>query len=130
MRDIQETRLPGVGVRLTDHVEVGATANFLAGLGGGIQAGEGATRALEARVDEKVPSIARVIAGATWSPLEQLRVGAVFRQRFEVPFATAAEIETIDIDPALVSSAGCQLTDVHVRLAARERPEHALRRLG
>lgn len=94
--------LPGVGVRLTDRLEVGATANFLAGLGGGIQAGEGATRALEARVDEKVPTIARVIAGATWSPLEQLRVGAVFRQRFEVPFATAAEIEVagepIDLD--------------------------------
>lgn len=94
--------LPGLGVRLTDRFEVGASANVLAGLTGGIQAGEGATRGLEARVDEKVPTIARVIAGATFAPLEAWRLGVVFRQRFEVPFATRAEIEVagepIDLD--------------------------------
>jgi hypothetical protein len=44
----------------------------------------------------------RVIAGATWLPIEPLRVGVVFRQQFEVPFATAAETEVagepIDLD--------------------------------
>jgi long-subunit fatty acid transport protein len=94
--------VPGVGVRVSDRIEVGVAANFLAGLGGSLQASEGATRALDARVDEKVPGVARLIAGATWSPLDALRVGVVVRQRFEVPFATRAETEVagepIDLD--------------------------------
>lgn len=94
--------LPGVGVRLAESVDVGLSANILAGLTGGITAGEGATRALEARVDEKVPTIARLIAGASWSPSPAVRLGAVFRQRFELPFATQAATEVagepIDLD--------------------------------
>lgn len=94
--------LPGVGVRVRPGLEVGVALNFLAGLSGALQAGEGATRALEARVDEKVPAVARVIAGATWRPIDAVRVGLVFRQRFEVPFATIAETEVagepIDLD--------------------------------
>ena len=39
------------------------------------------------------------------------------------------EIETIDIDPALVSEAGCQLTDVRIALGEGERPDLLLRRL-
>ncbi len=94
--------VPGIGVRVARRIEVGLAANFLAGLGGSLQASEGPTRALEARVDEKVPGVARVIAGAAWQPLDALRVGLVFRQRFEVPFATRAETEVagepIDLD--------------------------------
>jgi hypothetical protein len=94
--------VPGLGVRVTDCIEVGVATNFMAGLGGALEASEGATRALDTRVDEKVPSVARVIAGVSWRPLEALRVGLVFRQRFEVPFATRAEIEVagepIDLD--------------------------------
>lgn len=94
--------VPGVGVRVTSRFEVGVAANFMAGLGGALQASEGSTRALDARVDEKVPAVARVIAGAAWRPLDALRVGLVFRQRFEVPFATRAETEVagepIDLD--------------------------------
>lgn len=94
--------LPGVGVRVAPGLEVGLAANVLAGLGGAIAASEGATRELEARVDEKVPTVARVIAGVTWQPLAALRLGAVYRQRFEVPFSTLAETEVagepIDLD--------------------------------
>lgn len=94
--------VPGVGVRVASRIEVGVAANFMAGLGGALQASEGSTRALDARVDEKVPGVARIIAGATWQPLDALRVGLVFRQRFEVPFATRAETEVagepIDLD--------------------------------
>lgn len=94
--------VPGVGVRVSDRIEVGLAANFLAGLGGSLQASEGATRALDARVDEKVPGVARLIAGATWTPVDGLRLGAVIRQRFDVPFATRAETEVagepIDLD--------------------------------
>lgn len=94
--------VPGVGVRVTDTIALGLGANFLAGLGGGIEASEGATRAIEARVDQTVPSVARVIAGATWRVHDQVRLGAVYRQRFEVPFRTVAETEVagepIDLD--------------------------------
>jgi hypothetical protein len=40
------------------------------------------------------------------------------------------EIDQILIDPALVSSAGCHLTDVRVVLSSRERPDRAMRRLS
>lgn len=94
--------VPGLGVRISDRIAVGVAANFLAGLGGGIEAGEGATRALEARVDERVPSVARLIVGATWQVRPALRLGLVARQRFEVPFQTTAETEVagepIDLD--------------------------------
>lgn len=94
--------VPGLGVRITEAIAVGVAANVLAGLGGGIEAGEGATRALEARVDETVPTVARLILGATWAVRDELRLGLVARQRFEVPFQTLAETEVagepIDLD--------------------------------
>ncbi len=94
--------VPGVGVRVMRGLEVGLSANFLAGLGGALQASEGGNRGLDARVDEKVPGVARIIAGVTWSPIDALRVGLVYRQRFDVPFATVAETEVagepIDLD--------------------------------
>ena len=40
------------------------------------------------------------------------------------------EIDQIQIDPALVSPAGCYPTDVRVVLNAVERPDRALRRLS
>lgn len=94
--------LPGAGVKIIDGLWVGLAVNFLAGLQGGIVAGEGPTRALEARVDEKVPSVARVIAGVLWEITEKVRIGATYRQRFEMPFATRADTEVagepIDLD--------------------------------
>lgn len=85
--------VPGVGVRVTDAVDVGVGVNYLAGLAGGIEAGEGATRALEARVDEVVPAVARLVAGVRWRPRPDLAVALVYRQRFEVPFSTDARTE-------------------------------------
>ena len=94
--------LPGAGVKLVDQVWIGASINFLAGLDGSLVAAEGSTRALEARVDEKVPSVARVIAGLLVAPVPSVRVGVTYRQRFEVPFATRADTEVagepIDLD--------------------------------
>lgn len=94
--------LPGASVKILDGLWVGGAINFLAGLDGALLASEGATREIEARVDEGVPAVARVNAGVLWQPMPQLRVGATFRQRFEVPFATAAKTqvagEPIDLD--------------------------------
>ena len=96
--------LPAIAARVRDDLAIGVGANFLAGLGGGLSASEGATRAIEARVDEQVPSVARLIAGVTWSPRADLRLGLAVRQRFEVPFATVARTEVagepIDLDLA------------------------------
>ncbi len=94
--------IPALAARVRADLEVGVAANFLAGLGGGLTAREGATRAIEARVDEQVPSVARIIAGVTWSPRHDLRLGLAVRQRFDVPFATIARTEVagepIDLD--------------------------------
>jgi long-chain fatty acid transport protein len=82
--------LPGVAVRLGGGWSVGAAANTLAGLTGTIAATEGATRAIDARVDERVPTIVRAIAGVQWRASAAWQFGATYRQRFSVPFATAA----------------------------------------
>ncbi len=93
--------LPGAAVRFGD-VAVGIAVNVLAGVDGSLEATEGATRAIDARLDEPVPTIARVIAGVSWQATPALRLGAVYRQRFEIPFHTAAKTmvagEPIDID--------------------------------
>ncbi|MEZ4402547.1 MAG: hypothetical protein R3B06_21165 [Kofleriaceae bacterium] len=114
--------VPGLGVRVTDAIAVGVAANVLAGLGGDITAGEGATRALEARVDEVVPAVARLIVGVRWALPRQLAVAAVYRQRFEVPFDTTAHTEVagepIDLDLA----ASAQFSPHQVALGATWRP--------
>ncbi|HEY5948642.1 MAG TPA: hypothetical protein VIV40_24290 [Kofleriaceae bacterium] len=94
--------LPGAAARLGGGLSIGGALNILASLNGSIYAAEGATRALDARVDERVPTIARVIAGAQWQMSPELRFGAVYRQRFDIPFSTSARTiiagEPIDLD--------------------------------
>ncbi|MEO8705298.1 MAG: hypothetical protein ABI867_34970 [Kofleriaceae bacterium] len=93
--------MPGAAMRF-GRLAVGAALDILAGLGGTISATEGSTRAIDTRGDERIPTIARAILGATWQPSPALRLGAVFRQRFEVPIATSVETmvagEPIDLD--------------------------------
>jgi long-chain fatty acid transport protein len=94
--------LPGAAVRLGGGLSLGAAVNVLANLNGSLYATEGATRAIDARVDERVQTIARVIAGVQWQLSPALRLGAVYRQRFEIPFSTTARTvlagEPIDLD--------------------------------
>ncbi|MGE0867172.1 MAG: OmpP1/FadL family transporter [Kofleriaceae bacterium] len=94
--------LPGAAVRVTDDLALGAAVNVLAGLTGEIEASEGALRGIEPRIDERARTVARIIAGAQWRPTQHLKVGAVYRQRFEVPFATTARTmvagEAFDLD--------------------------------
>ena len=40
------------------------------------------------------------------------------------------EIETLDINPAIVSAAGCYVADVQITLTAADQPESPIRRLG
>jgi long-subunit fatty acid transport protein len=96
--------LPGAAVKVTDRLAVGMAVNFAATLDGQVLASEGATRALEARIDEQVPSVARINAGVAWRPWHGLSLGAAYRQKFSIPFATAAHTtvagEPIDVDIA------------------------------
>ena len=97
--------LPTIAVRVRDDLSIGATINYLATLDGKVVSSEGATRALEARVDEEIPSVARINAGLRWRPGMlggDFDLALVFRQEFSIPFATAAENqvagEPIDLD--------------------------------
>ena len=94
--------LPGAAVRLGHGITVGAAVNVLAGLTGTLAANDGVTRAIDSRVDEQVGTIARGEAGVQWQLAPAWRVGATYRQRFEVPFRTAATAvvggEPIDLD--------------------------------
>jgi hypothetical protein len=93
--------LPGAALRLGP-IALGASVDVLAGLAGAIDSTEGATRALETRTDAQIDGIARAIAGVTWQVTPDLRLGAVYRQRFDLPVAVATTTrvadEPIDLD--------------------------------
>ncbi len=94
--------LPTVAIRIRDDLAIGGTINFLATMAGGVEASEGATRAIEARVDEEIPSVARINAGVRWRPAQDIDLAFTFRQDFAIPFSTVAinEVagEPIDLD--------------------------------
>jgi hypothetical protein len=98
--------LPALAVRVTDDLAVGVAVNYLATLGGYVNAVEGATRALEAHVDEQIPSVARLNAGVRWRPpaVAGLDLALAFRQSFSIPFSTVATTrvagEPINLDIA------------------------------
>jgi long-chain fatty acid transport protein len=96
--------LPFAAFRITDRLGVGVAANVLAGLAGHVVAGEGPTRALEARVDEEVPTRATINAGVRFRALPTWDVALVYRQEFGVPFTTVADTtvagEPIDLSIA------------------------------
>lgn len=98
--------LPTVAGKIRSDLSVGMAVNFSATLAGNVLGSEGATRALEARVDEEVPSIARLNAGVRWRPrkVAGLDVGLAFRQSFDIPFSTSSSTsvagEPIDLDIA------------------------------
>ena len=93
--------LPGAGVKVIDGLWVGMSLNFLAGPDGARSPARLDPRA-RGRVDEKVPSVARINAGVLYQFIPSVRIGATFRQRFELPFATRADTEVagepIDLD--------------------------------
>jgi long-subunit fatty acid transport protein len=119
--------LPALAARITDELSVGVAANFLATLSGRVTASEGATRALEARVDEQIPAVARLNAGVRWEPdrVRGLGLAVAYRQAFSIPFATVAETmvagEPINLD---IAAAG-QYTPTQVVAAAAWRIDRA-----
>ena len=101
--------LPGAAVRF-GRLAVGVSVDVLGGLVGSLSATEGATRAIDASADEQIPGVARAIVGATWQATPCVRVGAVFRNRFEVPFSTSAHTIVAGEPIDLAVSASGQFT--------------------
>jgi hypothetical protein len=93
--------LPGAAARLGGGVAVGAAVNMLTGLGVVSYPAEGGTRAPDPRAGERIPTTARVIAGVQWQVDSSLRLGAVYRQRFEARYA-AASSTIVDGEPVEV----------------------------
>jgi long-subunit fatty acid transport protein len=83
--------LPAVAARITQNLSVGVAVNFLAGLAGNIDSAEGPARAVDPRADQEIGSIARANVGVSWQVLPSLRLGAVYRQAFAVPFSESSK---------------------------------------
>lgn len=95
--------LPSLAVRLGAGLSLGVALNILAGLNGRLVATEGATRAIEVRVDEQARSVVRANAGLLWqSRRDRLALAAVYRQAFSLPFGTRSSAslagQLVDID--------------------------------
>jgi hypothetical protein len=94
--------LPSLAARLGRGWSVGIGFNYLAGLGGRVSAAEGATRAIEARVDEAIFSHLAVNAGLRWHTGPYVTVALTYRQAFGVPFRTVSRNQVagqpIDLD--------------------------------
>ena len=69
--------LPGGAVRITDALAVGVAADVLP---------------VVAEGDQRVPGLARLIAGARYEVSPSLVLGAVYRQRFDVAFDATAHL--------------------------------------
>src|SRR5262249_36914521 len=74
--------LPALALRLFRGVAAGIGFNYLAGLIGNVRTAAGATRALEARVDEAVASRVAVNAGLRWQLAPRVALALVYRQAF------------------------------------------------
>jgi hypothetical protein len=86
--------LPALSVRLARWLGVGVSLNTLAGLEGTADVRSGASRAAEPRIDQRAPTLVRPIVGVRIDPASWLRVGLVYRARFDVSFdvSTLADV--------------------------------------
>jgi long-chain fatty acid transport protein len=83
--------LPGLAVRVNERFNLGVALDVLAGLGGQVVAGEGPTRALDARVDEEIPTNAALHAGFQGQLYPGLAIAFAYRGEFGVPFTTISQ---------------------------------------
>jgi long-subunit fatty acid transport protein len=94
--------LPAIAARVWRGLSIGIGFNYLAGLGGRVSAAPGATRAVEARVDEQIFSVLAVNAGVRWQARRDLALALVYRQQFAVPIRTISRNDVagqpIDLD--------------------------------
>jgi long-subunit fatty acid transport protein len=70
----------------------------LAGLASSLDAADGAMGNLDARVAQRMPKIARAIAGVHYQLSDTVRIGAVYRQRSDIPFSMTMQM-MVDGEP-------------------------------
>src|SRR5262249_37907490 len=80
--------LPTLAPRIGRGVSLWLSRNCFAGLSGRVFAVEGATRSIEARVDEQILSRVAVNAGVRWQANRKMAFALVYRQQYGVPFRT------------------------------------------
>jgi long-chain fatty acid transport protein len=85
--------LPGLAWRVNERFNLGVALDVLAGLGGQVVAGEGPTRALDARVDEEIPTNAALHAGFQGKLSADWTIAFAYRGEFGVPFTTISQTE-------------------------------------
>lgn len=86
--------IPSLAFKVLDHsrygrLSVGVGVNALAGLAGTVVGQEGASRSVEARVEEELFSILRVVAGLSYE-IKGLSFGLAYRQEMNVKVTTSS----------------------------------------
>lgn len=115
--------LPTLALRLPLGLSVGVAVNYFAGLRGQVLASEGATRAVEARVDERLPAVARVNVGLRWRARDaKWSAALVYRQRFSVPVDTQAQSQVAGQPLDVAVRADALFTPDEVVLGGMARP--------
>jgi long-chain fatty acid transport protein len=83
--------LPGLAWRVNERFNLGLAADVLAGVGGQVVAGEGPTRALDARLDAEIPTNMALHAGFQGKLADTLTIAFAYRQEFGVPFTVLSK---------------------------------------
>ncbi len=109
--------IPSLSFKAMDHVSYGKLSlglgvNSLAGLKGTVVGMEGPSRSMEARVEEKLYSVLRLIAGVTYEH-SGFRVAAAYRQEMKVTMSTRSHNHVAGTDLDLDIEADT-LYDPHV----------------
>lgn len=77
--------VPAIAARLAPSIAVGVAADVLAGVSGPADVAPGASRDLEAHLDEEVTTVAAPIASLRVDPSERLHLALTWRARFAIP---------------------------------------------
>src|SRR5262245_6507765 len=110
--------LPAVSFRLHPKLSIGVGANVLAALGGRADFAEGATRGLDARVNEDLLTTFRFNAGISLQPLPSWTLALTMRDEFSLPFFTDGAV-TVSGSPLALGVRARSLFDPATVVLAR-----------
>lgn len=94
--------LPALAVRVTRWLGVGVSADVFAGLSGPAVLTQGASRALETRIDEEARTTLAAIVGVQARPSPGWRLGLVYHERFDSAESTLS-MSTVGSVPLIVN---------------------------
>jgi len=115
--------IPALAVRLADGLGVGFGVNALAGVQGPLDVREGQSRTLETRIAQEAGTVARIVAGVRFDPIETLHLGATFRQSFGVPLTVSTTADVAGVPLAVdVSTAEALFDPTTVVVGGRFEP--------